>query len=56
LRGDDQRAYQGYAKPTLERAIPATRKRDAHRLANAAGTEIQNAARLNIQNDVAVSD
>jgi hypothetical protein len=31
-----QRAYQGYAKRTLARALPATRKRRAHRLANAA--------------------
>jgi len=46
-----QRAYQGYAKRTLERALPATRKRYAHRLANAQGTEFQNAPRLDIQND-----
>jgi hypothetical protein len=30
-----QRAYEGYAKRTLERALPATRKRYAHALANA---------------------
>lgn len=46
-----QRAYQGYAKRTLERALPATRKRLAHRLANTEGTHIQNAPRSDIQND-----
>jgi hypothetical protein len=45
-----QRAYEGYAKRTLERALPATRKRYAHRLANVGGTNIQNAARSDIQN------
>jgi hypothetical protein len=45
-----QRAYEGYAKRTLERALPATRKRYAHRLANAQGTIIQNALRSDIQN------
>jgi hypothetical protein len=48
-----QRAYQGYAKRSLERALPATRKRYAHRLANAPGTDIQNAPRPDIQNDLA---
>jgi hypothetical protein len=51
-----QRAYQGYAKRTLERALPATRKRYAHRLANAAGTDFQNAPRSDIQNDLAAND
>lgn len=37
-----QQAYQGYAKRTMKRALVATRKRHAHRLANAAGTEFQN--------------
>jgi hypothetical protein len=45
-----QRAYQGYAKRTLERALPATRKRYAHRLANAGGTDFQNAPRSDVQN------
>jgi hypothetical protein len=45
-----QRAYQGYAKRTLERALPATRKRYAHRLANAGGTDFQNASRSDVQN------
>lgn len=45
-----QRAYEGYAKRTLECALPATRKRYAHRLANTKGTEFQNAPRPDIQN------
>jgi hypothetical protein len=49
-----QQAYEGYAKRTMERALSATRKRYAHRLANAAGTNIQNELRNDIQNaDVA---
>jgi hypothetical protein len=46
-----QPAYEGYAKRTMGRALSATRKRHAHRLANAAGTNIQNEPRNNIQND-----
>jgi hypothetical protein len=46
-----QRAYEGYAKRTLARALPATRKRYAHMLANASGTTIQNEPRPGIQND-----
>ena len=38
-------AYAGYAKRTMERALSATRKRHAHLLANAAGTEFRNEAR-----------
>ena len=38
------RAYEGYAKNTMDRALAATRKRHAHRLANGAGTVIQNEA------------
>ena len=45
-----QRSYQGYAKRTLERALPAARKRYAHRLANSSGTNFQNEARPDIQN------
>ena len=45
-----QQAYEGYAKRTMERALAATRKRHAHRLANAAGTNIQNGAQNNVQN------
>jgi hypothetical protein len=44
-------AYEGYAKRTLERALPATRKRYAHALANAQGTSIQNDTRSVIQNE-----
>ena len=51
-----QRAYAGYAKRTLERALPATRKRYAHRLANTEGTEFQNAPRPDIQNAGGVDD
>ena len=45
-----QQAYEGYAKRTMERALSATRKRHAHRLANVGGTDIQNGTRNDIQN------
>ena len=45
-----QQAYEGYAKRTMERALSATRKRHAHRLANAGGTNIQNEPQNDIQN------
>jgi hypothetical protein len=45
-----QQAYEGYAKRTIERALSATRKRHAHRLANGTGTSIQNARQNRIQN------
>jgi hypothetical protein len=45
-----QQAYEGYAKRTMERALSATRKRHAHRLANATGTGIQNGQRNDVQN------
>ena len=45
-----QQAYEGYARRTMERALSATRKRHAHRLANAAGTHIQNGQRNDVQN------
>jgi hypothetical protein len=45
------RAYSGYAKTTLERALSATRKRHAHRLANEKSTSVQNDAQNTIQND-----
>ena len=48
-----KQAYAGYAKQTLERALPATRKRYAHRLANVRGTSIQNDGQNSIQNDAA---
>jgi hypothetical protein len=46
-----QRAYEGYAKRSLERALPATRKRYAHALANVQSTGVQNAPRFGVQND-----
>jgi hypothetical protein len=51
-----QRAYEGCAKRTMGRALSATRKRHAHRLANAAGTNIQNELRNDIQNDVTATN
>jgi hypothetical protein len=45
------RAYTGYAKRTMERALAATRKRHAHLLANVEGTKFQNEARKAFQND-----
>ena len=45
-----QQSYEGYAKRTMERALSATRKRHAHRLANAAGTEFRNEARNRFRN------
>ncbi len=44
-------AYAGYAKRTMERTLSATRKRHAHRLANAAGTSIQNDTQNGVEND-----
>jgi hypothetical protein len=49
LRYDQLTDGQG-RKRTLERALPATRKRYVHRLVNAKGTNIQNAPRSDIQN------
>jgi hypothetical protein len=46
-----KRAYEGYAKRTLERALPATRKRYAHAIANVQSTSVQNAPRFGVQND-----
>ena len=51
-----QRAYEGYAKRTLERALPATRKRYAHALANAQGTSIQNGPQSAVQNEMKSDD
>jgi hypothetical protein len=44
------RAYSGYAKATMERALAATRKRHAHRLANENSTSVQNGRQNMIQN------
>jgi hypothetical protein len=51
-----QRAYEGYAKRSLARALPATRKRYAHALANAQGTIFQNATRPGVQNELDAGD
>ena len=45
-----QQAYEGYAKRTMERALSATRKRHAHRVANAQGTTVQNEQQNVVQN------
>jgi hypothetical protein len=45
------RAYGGYAKQTMDRALAATRKRHAHRLANEAGTSVQNGTQNAVQNE-----
>jgi len=44
-------AYRGYAKETFERALSATRKRHAHRLANETATSVQNEGRNSVQNE-----
>jgi hypothetical protein len=51
-----QRAYESYAKRTIERALPAVRKRRAHALVNAAlanvsSTSVQNDPSPDVQND-----
>jgi hypothetical protein len=54
LSAHKSRAYEGYAKRTMERALAATRKRHAHRIAgisNAQGTEFRNEARSEFRND-----
>jgi hypothetical protein len=52
LSAHKSRAYEGYAKRTMERALAATRKRHAHRLTNASGTDVQNASLNRVQNGV----
>jgi len=44
-------AYRGYAKETFDRALSATRKRHAHRLANETATNVQNEGRIGVQNE-----
>jgi hypothetical protein len=55
LSAHRSKAYQGYAKRTLERALAATRKRRAHVIAvvpaNDPGTKCQNEPRTGCQND-----
>jgi hypothetical protein len=53
LSAHKSRAYEGYAKRTMERALAATRKRHAHRIAassNAQGTEFRNEAPSEFRN------
>ena len=45
-------AYRGYAKETFDRALAATRKRHAHRVANIDRTSIQNEGQNDVQNEV----
>ena len=44
-------AYRGYAKETLERALSATRKRHAHRLANETATSVRNDDENGVRNE-----
>jgi hypothetical protein len=44
-------AYRGYAKETFDRALSATRKRHAHRLANTQSTSVQNEGQISVQNE-----
>lgn len=43
-------SYRGYAKDTFDRALSATRKRHAHRLANETATNFQNEGQTSVQN------
>ena len=52
LSAHKSRAYEGYAKRTMERALAATRKRHAHHLANTEGTNVQNGQQNSVQNDI----
>jgi hypothetical protein len=49
-------AYRGYAKETFDRALSATRKRHAHRLANAQSTSVQNEGQISVQNEISDSN
>ena len=51
-----ERSYGGYAKITMERALAATRKRHAHRLANENGTSVQNDGQKVVQNEAQTDD
>jgi hypothetical protein len=54
LSAHKSRAYEGYAKRTMERALAATRKRHAHRIAassNVQGTEFRNEGPQEFRND-----
>jgi hypothetical protein len=43
--------YRGYAKETFDRALSATRKRHAHRLANETATNVRNEGQIGVRND-----
>jgi hypothetical protein len=45
-------AYRGYAKETFDRALSATRKRHAHRLANETATNVRNEERIDGRNEI----
>jgi hypothetical protein len=52
LSAHKSKAYEGYAKRTMQRALAATRKRHAHRLAaNAPGTEFPNGRQIPFPNE-----
>jgi hypothetical protein len=55
LSAHRSKAYEGYAKRTMERALAATRKRHAHLLATTraeqTGTEFRNGTRNPFRND-----
>jgi len=54
LSAHKSRAYESYAKRTMERALAATRKRHAHRIAgesNTAGTEFRNGPQVEFRNE-----
>lgn len=51
LSAHRSRAYEGYAKRTLKRALAATRKRHAWRLTNESGTEFRKELRFGFRND-----
>ena len=44
-------AYRGYAKETFDRALSATQKRHAHRLANEQETNVRNEERNSVRNE-----
>ena len=44
-------AYRGYAKETFDRALSATRRRHAHRLANEPATNVRNEGRIGGRNE-----
>jgi hypothetical protein len=44
-------AYRGYAKETFDRALSATHKRYAHRLANEQETNVRNEERIGVRNE-----